>query len=432
MISNTDYHFLSKALSLARYGGTAVKPNPSVGAVIVKNGRILADGYHPYFGGPHAEAVALQKAGSEAKEATLYCNLEPCSFDAPDKHNEPCTKKIIRSGISRVVIAQMDPNRNVRGQGIEQLRKAGIKVELAENNSYQKSSIVKDAWYTNAFFNTVHALNRAFVTIKLAQSLDGKIATALGDSKWITDEKARAEVHRLRRQHDAVLVGVGTVCADNPRLTVRIPEPQTVQPDKSAKKPDASQTAAGNDTAAINQPTAIVLDPFAKIPADSYLVKNRAENLIVYTAEEDEIRRHPENGLAAFQSRKAVLRAYGVTVQGIPLIDDGQLSLQSILQNLKEKGLYSVLIEGGAKTATNFLRQQLFDALRIYISPMLIGGDGRGIGSLGVEHISDALQLERIHTKTIGRQAVVSGFRKSWIEEVMNSIKEEQYVYGAC
>ena len=218
MLQKDDRHMLARALDLAARGGAAVAPNPRVGAVITRDDEIVAEGYHAAYGGPHAEAVALERAGSRARGTTLYCNLEPCSYSAPDKHNGACTDLIIAAGVARVVVGQLDPNPRVRGGGVAALRAAGVEVDTPDD--------FDDVWYENAAFNTTAALARPFVTLKLAQSLDGKIATATGDSKWITDEEARAEVHALRARHDAVLVGVGTAVADDPRLTVRgRPEP---------------------------------------------------------------------------------------------------------------------------------------------------------------------------------------------------------------
>jgi diaminohydroxyphosphoribosylaminopyrimidine deaminase/5-amino-6-(5-phosphoribosylamino)uracil reductase len=255
MLDSDDHRRLARTLELGARGGRAVAPNPRVGAVITREGRTVAESFHAAYGGPHAEARALAAAGRCAGGATMYCNLEPCSYSAPDKHNGACTDLIIAAGVARVVIGQLDPNPRVRGGGVGTLRAAGVQVDMPER--------FDQAWYENAAFNTAAALARPFVTLKLAQSLDGRTATVTGDSKWITDELARADAHQLRAAHDAVLIGAGTAAADDPRLTVR---------------------EAGGGPGA-RQPRAVVLDPAGRLPLDSRLAAERAAELIVVTSD---------------------------------------------------------------------------------------------------------------------------------------------------
>ncbi|MCF7929135.1 MAG: bifunctional diaminohydroxyphosphoribosylaminopyrimidine deaminase/5-amino-6-(5-phosphoribosylamino)uracil reductase RibD [Spirochaetales bacterium] len=416
MFSNQDQKYLSRALALSRKGKAAVRPNPKVGALIVKTGRVVSDGYHAVYGGAHAEAVALNNAGAEAGGSTLYCNLEPCSFTAEDKHNGPCTTKIIEAGIKRVVIGQPDPNPRVRGQGIRQLREAGIEVELAP-----AVPDLEKIWYENARFNTVHSLNRVFVSLKLAQSLDGRIATDTGDSKWITDRTAREGAHKLRAEHDAVLVGIKTALSDNPRLTVRLP-----------------QDAAGTQT---SSPQAVVLDAYAQIPEGFYLVQKRPEHLLVYIADPAPAGPPPAGPPPATGRRRgpmkdrekriASLRAAGVRVRPVGSDQEGRLSLPEILADLKEEGFQSVMVEGGAQIVTAFLQHRLFDALHLFIAPALIGGDGKAIGPLGVEKISEALRLEGTSCRQAGSGFEISGFREGWLEEITQAIEEELYVHRA-
>ena len=406
MLQKDDRHMLARALDLAARGGAAVTPNPRVGAVITRDDKIVAEGHHAAYGGPHAEAVALERAGSRARGTTLYCNLEPCSYSAPDKHNGACTDLIIAAGVARVVVGQLDPNPRVRGGGVAALRAAGVAVETPDD--------FDDIWYENAAFNTTAALARPFVTLKLAQSLDGKIATATGDSKWITDEEARAEVHALRARHDAVLVGVGTAVADDPRLTAR-------------GRPEPTATRG---------PEAVVLDPSARLPMESQLVKDRAAELTVLVAADPRAAGgEAETGVAA---RLAGLRERGITVLEVESDTAGRLQPAAALQALWEDGVRSVLVEGGGRVATTFLAAALFDALRVYVAPRIIGGDGMGIGTLGVESMSQALSLERVRTRTLGEQAVIEGFRAGWLESVQASVRtsvqpsvrEEAYVHG--
>jgi diaminohydroxyphosphoribosylaminopyrimidine deaminase/5-amino-6-(5-phosphoribosylamino)uracil reductase len=398
MLQKDDRDMLARALNLAARGGAAVAPNPRVGAIITRDDETVAEGYHAAYGGPHAEAVALERAGTRARGATLYCNLEPCSYSAPDKHNGACTNLIIAAGVARVVVGQLDPNPRVRGGGVAALRAAGVEVETPDD--------FDDVWYENAAFNTTAALARPFVTLKLAQSLDGKIATVRGDSKWITDEEARDEVHALRARNDAVLVGVGTVVADDPRLTVR--------------------SAAGGSGA--GQPRAVVLDPSARLPLQSQLVRNRAAELTVLVAEAPRAAGgEVEPGVAA---RIAALRERGITVFEVESDTAGRLQPAAALQALWEDGVRSVLVEGGGGVATSFLAAALFDALRVYVAPRIIGGDGVGIDALGVESISQAVSLEKVRTRTLGEQAVIEGFRAGWLESVQTSVREEAYVHG--
>ncbi|MDZ7794460.1 MAG: bifunctional diaminohydroxyphosphoribosylaminopyrimidine deaminase/5-amino-6-(5-phosphoribosylamino)uracil reductase RibD [Spirochaetia bacterium] len=405
MFTHQDQLFLSAADSLLKLGGSAVRPNPKVGAVLVREAEIVAEGYHARYGGPHAEALALERAGELARGSTLYCTLEPCSFTAPDKHNEPCTAKIIRADVSRVVIGQLDPNSRVRGRGVEQLRRAGIEVEIAADEELSRS-----LWYQNARFNTAHALKRPFVRLKLAQSLDGKIATGQGDSKWITDAQARSEVHHLRSDHDAVLVGAGTVHADDPLLNVRL-----------ARKDDAVNS---------KQPKAVVLDALARTPLTSKLVQLRAEDLILCVADETALASLSYAESAAFHKRVDKLTAAGVHIRRVPAANKRQLSLIHVLDELYQLKIQSVMVEGGAQVITSFINAGLWDAMNLYIAPILIGGDGRGLGTLHTERISEAVQLERVETRSIGPQAVISGFRSGWFESVSRSVKEELHVYG--
>ena len=390
MLHNADRRMLARALELGTRGGAAVAPNPMVGAILTRNDEVVSEGHHAAYGGPHAEAVALEQAGSRARGTTLYCNLEPCSYSAPDKHNGACTGLIIAAGVSRVVVGQLDPNPRVRGAGITALRSAGVEVD--------SPSDFDEVWYENAAFNTTAALARPFVTIKLAQSLDGRMATRTGDSKWITDEEARAEVHALRARHDAVLVGVATAIADDPRLTAR-----GIVPAFDGR-----------------QPRAVVLDPSARLPLESQLVETRAAETIVITGAEHE---------RGVEERVAALRARGVTVLEVETDAAGHVEPPAVLRALWSADVRSVLVEGGGRVATSFLAAGFFDALRVYVAPRLIGGDGVGIGPLGVGAMSEALSLERVRTRALGEQLVLEGFRDGWLASVQAAVQEGAYVH---
>jgi diaminohydroxyphosphoribosylaminopyrimidine deaminase / 5-amino-6-(5-phosphoribosylamino)uracil reductase len=395
-LSSLDRTHLRRTLELARSAGDSVRPNPNVGAVITRDNEVVAEGCHARYGSAHAEAVALEQAAGAANGATLYCNLEPCSFTSPQKHQGPCTEKIIAAGISRVVIGQIDPNPHVRGRGIKRLQQEGIEVILDPQPD--------EAWYANASFNTFHALDRPSVTIKLAQSLDGRIASNSGDSKWISNSQARAEVHRLRASMDVILIGINTVLADDPRLTVRIDAAASVR----------------------SQPAAAVADAHARIPLDSYLVTHRAQELTVYTAESD---RSGADDDHAVKQRIQQLEERGVRVVPIPYSAPQGLSVSHILKDMRDCGIQAVLSEGGAALASSLLTAGLYDRLILYIAPILIGGDGAGLGSLGVGRMTEALTLEHTAFRTLGDQLVFSGFRAGWLEEVTDQVGEVQDVH---
>lgn len=372
MSNDHDDRLLAYTLELARRGADRVKPNPRVGAVIVHAGEIVATGYHHYYGGPHAEAVALGAAGAAARGATLYCNLEPCSYRVRGKHQPPCTEAIISAGIQRVVIGQHDPNPAVRGNGVRALRAAGISVEIATD----PTPFLRE----NAVFNTNMALGRPFVHLKGAISLDGKIAAATGDSRWITGEDARAAAHRLRAEYDAVLVGRGTVETDDPLLTVR----------------SGPQPASG-------QPRAVVLDSEARIPLTARLLTERGDALVVCT------------GKNALREKVSALEAHGAVVLSCPM---ETRAIDGVLSALWDAGIRSLLVEGGARVITSFLRTGSYDRLTLFIAPLLMGSGYDFAGDLGVDRVTEAVRFESVHWKTIGRQQCFEGFRAGWQEDV--------------
>lgn len=406
MVSRLDAEFLAETLELAEQGASAVRPNPQVGAVVVKGVRVISRGYHDHYGGPHAEAVALERAGGQAEGATVYCNLEPCSYSAPDKHNGPCTAKLIDAGVSRVIIGQLDPNPRVRGRGVQQLREAGIEVDIAPDPAL--------SWYANARFNTWHSLGRPFITVKLAQSLDGRIATRSGDSRWISDIEARREVHALRAGHDAVMVGRATAERDDPQLTVR-----------HGELPDGH-----------SQPRAVVLDTDCRLSPDSFLVRERANELTLVAGAEPtdgELRRRMETlrgaGVQVLEVPRAAAPGKGTPGNGRPAASAAGLSLSAALKALGDAGIQSVLVEGGAALATSLLREALFDELRLYIAPILLGGDGVGIGTIGVDHVAEALRLEGVSQESREGHLRISGFREGWLAQTRRTVEEVRHVH---
>ena len=360
---------MSRAIALARKGAGKTSPNPLVGAVIVKNGVIIGEGWHRQYKGKHAEAEALDsalKAGFSPAGADLYCNLEPCCYTAPDKHQPPCTDLIVKSGIRRVIIANRDPNPRVNGGGENILKKAGIKVE--------SGLLAAEGEKLNEGFFTFQRLGRPFIRLKIAQSLDGRIAAASGDSStshgksWITDENARKLVHRMRSRHDAVLIGRGTALADNPELTVRLvrgPNPLRVVLDSRLSLPDSARL---------------------------FTLPDREKTMIFCSAETN-----PE--------KISLLKNKGVQV--IPV--EGGLSLQAVLTALAERGIRSVFVEGGCAVFTAFLQERLWDKLTVFIAPLVLGHGINAVGDLKINTVKNALRLNNVSVRRIGDQLLFEG-----------------------
>ncbi|MBN2009174.1 bifunctional diaminohydroxyphosphoribosylaminopyrimidine deaminase/5-amino-6-(5-phosphoribosylamino)uracil reductase RibD [candidate division KSB1 bacterium] len=352
--------FMQRALQLAARGEKAVRPNPMVGAVIVKNGDIIAEGFHERFGYNHAELNALIIAGTEAKGSTLYVNLEPCCHQGK---TPPCTDAIIKAGVSTVVIGMSDPNPKVAGKGIEILKRHGISVI---------TDVETDACCgLNHVFIKYISLGLPYVTMKIAQSLDGRIATESGHSKWITGTAARAQVHQIRCDNDAVLVGIGTVLADNPRLTIR--------------------HLAGK------QPRRIVLDSQLQTPLNSNLLTDaHASQTIIATTR--------PNSIALSKIQKM-----GITIWRMEADDFGGVALAPLLHRLAEERISTLLVEGGASIFTSFLRERLVDRLVIMMAPKIIGRGTDAIGSLHIEKVDKSYQLKHVNVRKLCEDIVVEG-----------------------
>ncbi|MDW8095745.1 MAG: bifunctional diaminohydroxyphosphoribosylaminopyrimidine deaminase/5-amino-6-(5-phosphoribosylamino)uracil reductase RibD [Aquificaceae bacterium] len=346
-----DQRFMRRALELALLRKGLTHPNPTVGCVIVKDGEILSEGYHERAGMPHAEVVAIQKAGERAKGATLYVTLEPCTHYG---RTPPCTDAIIRAGLSRVVVATLDPNPLVSGKGVERLTKAGIKVDVG--------ILQEEARRINEDFFTYITQKRPYITLKWAQSVDGTMATRTGESKWITSEESRAFAHRLRAEATGVLVGINTVLRDDPELTVRAFEWE-------------------------RQPLRIVLDPQLRISEGLKLVKDGKAQTLVVTAKED-------------REKIERLQEMGVRVILAPS-EDGRLKLSEVLRELFFMEVMHLLVEGGSITLTSFIKEGLMDRLWVFVAPVLMG-DGKRVGDIGVEKMSDVKRLRLRDVKTFG------------------------------
>jgi diaminohydroxyphosphoribosylaminopyrimidine deaminase / 5-amino-6-(5-phosphoribosylamino)uracil reductase len=341
-----DLRFMRRALDLAALGLGETNPNPVVGCVVVRNGRVIAEGWHARAGSPHAEAIALRRAGARARGATLYVNLEPCAHHG---RTPPCAPLVRDAGLARVVVAHGDPHPLVRGRGMALLRRAGIPV--------QTGVLAGEAARLNQRFLVAARLGRPFVLLKAALTLDGRIATAGGRSRWITSAAQRRQARWLRRLHDAVLVGVGTALADDPLL---LPTPRTRRPF-----------------------TRVVLDTHLRLPPASRLVRSvsaRTPLLVLSCAPEP--------------TRRRALLDRGVEVVEVE-VKGGRVKVAAALAALAARGIKSVMVEGGSEVLGAFLAARLLDEVALFRAPLLLGGRGSlpAFGGPDPKAIRDAMRL---------------------------------------
>lgn len=363
--SSDKTRFMRAALRLARRGAGTVSPNPLVGALLVRGGKIVGSGYHRFFGGPHAERYALEKAREKARGADLYINLEPCSHFGK---TPPCSDALIAAGIRRAFIGMQDPNALVSGSGIKKLAAAGIAVETG--------ILERECRQLNEVF-IKHIISKIpFVYLKLAASLDGKIATASGDSKWITGMASRALVHCLRSRVDAVMVGIGTVLSDDPQLTARLYP--------GAKK----------------NPLRVIVDSTLRTPLRSRLLATARD---VPT-------------IIATIANSSKSRAAAVTQSGAELLTmparNGRVNLKLLMKKLGQRGISSVLIEGGSELSAAALQDGIVDKVLFFYAPKIIGGMNAYpmIGGAGSEKISRAIPLKDIRYRKVGNDILVEGY----------------------
>ena len=357
-----DEKWMKRALRLAEAGRGRTSPNPVVGAVLVKRGRAIGEGYHARIGEAHAEIVALRQAGEKARGAVLYINLEPCTHYG---RTPPCVPQVIRAGVKRVIVGMEDPNPVVHGKGIEALRKSGLDVKVGV--------LEKECRRLNEAFCKYILKKEPFVVLKVAATLDGKIATRHGDSKWISGEASRRFVHRLRDQVDGILVGIGTVLKDDPLLTARRKEGR--------------------------EPYRIVLDSQLKIPEKAKVFEHSPSEVILATTE-----------LAPHEKVERLERR-GVRVL---MIDskEGRVDLRSCLTQLAEIGVTNLLVEGGGQVNGAFLDEGLIDKFLLFLSPRLMG-DPKALGIFGgrgVSNLDEAVAVGKIRTKRIGEDIFVEGY----------------------
>ncbi len=349
--------FMQRALDLAQRAKGRTSPNPLVGAVIVKDGKIIGEGYHQKAGTPHAEVHALKAAGEAAKGATLYTNLEPCCHWG---RTPPCTEALIQAGIAQVYIAEVDPNPSVAGKGVQQLQNAGIDVHVGVYR--------QEASDLNEVHRKYIQTGKPFVILKTAMSLDGKIATASGESQWITSEASRQRGHEVRDAVDAILVGRGTVARDNPALTTRL------------------QNREGQDA------TRIVLDSHGRTRADAHIFNPDSEAGIIVAVTSEA----PSENIDA-------LEKVGAEVLTVPAAHGNQVCFRCLMEILGKREITSVLIEGGSEINASALAAGVVDKVMCFIAPKLIGGqDAPGpIGGVGIHSLTEAVNLQRVSVTPI-------------------------------
>ncbi len=361
-----DEYYMRLCLSLAKKGRGRTSPNPIVGAVVVKDDKIIGKGYHKKAGLPHAEAIAISKAGSDAEGAALYVSLEPCCHS--NKKTPPCTKKIIESKIKKVVIGMIDPNPLVSGKGIEEL--------LASNIEVKAGVLEHEAKKINESFVKYIKIKTPFVILKIAESLDGKIATNTGESKWITGEKAREYAHRLRDEVDAVMVGIGTVLRDNPSLTTRL---------KNKKGKD---------------PIRVVVDSNLQIDISSKILTQRSDAKTIIAASK-----------SASKNKIEKIKKTGAEIILLKT-KDGKIPLTQLMKELGKREITSLMIEGGSEVAASALKEGVVDKVVFFIAPKIITGREAkpSIGGEGISKLKDALMLKDVSVKRAGEDIMVEGY----------------------
>jgi len=358
-----DEVFMQRALDLAAKALGRTSPNPAVGAVIVRGGRVIGEGFHRRAGLPHAEVEALQRVNGTARGATLYVNLEPCAHHG---RTPPCAEALIAAGLKRVVVGIVDPNPLVRGRGLRRLRQAGIAVTTG--------ILREECERLNEDFAVFIRTGRPLVTLKLAASLDGRIATASGDSHWISGERSRRLVHELRNRADAVLVGAETVRVDDPQLTCRM--------------------RGGRDPLRVILDGRLTISPAARVCTQ----RSTAPTLVVTTAESGQ------------GEKRRLLEQQGVEILCLPG-DQGRVPLRPLLEMLGRREVKHVLIEGGGQVAAAALAEGVVDKVLFFYGPLLLGSESRPmIGPLGIDRVAAGLKLHTIELGRLGDDVLVTAY----------------------
>jgi diaminohydroxyphosphoribosylaminopyrimidine deaminase/5-amino-6-(5-phosphoribosylamino)uracil reductase len=359
MTASDELRIMRRCLDLARRGAGKVSPNPMVGCVVVRNGKIVGEGFHEKFGGPHAEIFALKRAGKKTKGSALFVSLEPCVHYGK---TPPCTGAIIHAGISQVFIASKDPNPLVSGKGVRQLRRAGIRVKVGV--------LQKEAEQLNEKFFKCMKTGLPYVGIKLAQTLDGRIADATGKSKWISSGAARKLVHHLRNEYDAVLVGANTVRQDNSELTVRL--------------------VRGKN------PIRVIVDGRLSLPTTRKIFTTSAAPTWLLTSAK-----------AVKANFRKVQKFVSQGVRVLPVSSEYSMNAESILRTLAAEGISSVLIEGGAGTVDGFVNQYLADIVYVFVAPKILGGGLSGFFFQTPRILSKPIKLVITKVSLVGEDVLV-------------------------
>lgn len=400
-----DELYMKRAISLAKMATGHTSPNPLVGAVVVKNNTIVGEGYHHKAGEAHAEVHALDAAGDNARGATLYVTLEPCAHYGK---TPPCAKRVVESGIASVVIGSTDPNPLVAGKGIQILTDAGIKVTT--------DVCVDECIQLNEHFFTFIQTHKPFVTIKSAMSLDGKIATFTGQSQWITNESSRKDGHILRASHDAMLVGIGTILADDPLLNCRLTR------DELYEAIINSNDVSIDNTLEVHQPDIIILDSQGRTPTDAKVFTIPNRKVIIYVAK------------GCPEQRRIALSNVGAIVEELPTksvrqgrttdvaIDIKKIDIQACLEHLGEQEYTSVLVEGGSTIISSFVESLAFDKIVTYIGNLVIGGANStsAVGGTGFATLHEAPTLEFASSRILDNNIRIESYRLG---------REGSYVY---
>jgi diaminohydroxyphosphoribosylaminopyrimidine deaminase/5-amino-6-(5-phosphoribosylamino)uracil reductase len=370
--TNVDEAFMHDALVLAEKGAGRTRPNPLVGAIVVRGGRVVGRGYHAKLGAPHAECAALTDAGKKAKGATLYVNLEPCAHDG---RTPPCVPKILAAGVARVVVAHKDPDPRVSGRGLRWLKRAGVDVTTGVLEAPARA--------LNAGYLSAHERGRPKIALKVASSLDGRVAPARGSARWITGEPARLAAHELRARHDTIVVGAGTVRGDDPELTVR-----------GVRAPGGA-------------PLRVVVSSDLALPLRARLFAPRlARGTVVATLAPSEL---PVRARRAHELKAARLARRGVTIWFLPK-GGGGVALDVLMARLAEEGRHDVLVEGGPTLAARLADEGLVDELWLFLAPRLLGAAARGWGfGERATRLADGWELSPALTLPVGEDLVVYG-----------------------
>ena len=367
---DTDLLHLSRAIALAEHGRGGVSPNPLVGAVVVRDGRVLGEGFHAAYGEAHAERVALDACAVDPRGATLYVSLEPCCHHG---QTPPCTEAILEAGIARVVVASDDPTEKASGRGLGILRDEGVDVVVADGEPAVRARLLNQAFRKHA------RTGRPHVVFKSAMTLDGKVATRTGDSRWISGEESRRLSHRWRAERDAVVVGIGTALTDDPQLSARI-------------------------EGVSRQPRRVVFDSEGRLPLDSQLVRGAPELPLIVVV-----------GRAASRLQTDALEAAGADLI-VATGENEPARVRSALDQLGSGDVTSILLEGGPKLAGAFLDAGEVDEIRLFVAPVVVGGSNARdpLEGAGVERIADATRALALHVERVADDVLITARFREW------------------